>query len=306
MSARHRPLGRRLVAFTLVELLVVIGIIAVLISVLLPTLGVVRESARRVKCASNLRQYALAAVITANNNKGTFRLSHRDILEKDRDVNSYPKLVSPTTISPSGNPLESYLTTEDHIAFISGELGARMKRESGIDVATLLCPNRAGETSESWVRDTRVTQTDGSVTGRIRNGYYFFPGRWAGTFHYTTANLQPGEDPAGRRLHFAAKSNEGARWLVASDYIEKGTASGLVTGTQTSSSHGRHGFVASPVGTTPEPKEIGSQGGNFAYLDGSVQWKQQAELVPYFVNAKGTDAVAPGSGTIVGYFPFIQ
>ncbi len=86
-------MGRRLAvgrgAFTLVELLVVIGIIALLIGILLPSLSAARQQAMQVACMSNMRQIVIGWSMYADAHKGAI-VPARPPKRSPDELNVYP------------------------------------------------------------------------------------------------------------------------------------------------------------------------------------------------------------------------
>jgi len=89
-------MSRRRRAFTLVELLVVIGIMAVLIAMLLPALNRAREQSRRIRCLSNMRQLTIAWSMYANDSKGRICGANTPVIGTD------PKEFNWVTVDTNG------------------------------------------------------------------------------------------------------------------------------------------------------------------------------------------------------------
>jgi prepilin-type N-terminal cleavage/methylation domain-containing protein/prepilin-type processing-associated H-X9-DG protein len=111
---RVRP--SRADAFSLIELLVVIGIIAILIGLLIPTLHRARYASRRTACLSNLRQIGVAIHMYANDNNGSIPFGP-DALPSST-TNFYPVAGTVTSLISlqTGAPVGLGLMLERHLA----------------------------------------------------------------------------------------------------------------------------------------------------------------------------------------------
>lgn len=97
------PSDARQRCFTLIELLVVVALIALLMSILLPSFGAARERARRIKCASNLRQISHGwTMYVDHENRGHFpkyRLNIQWFYGGKNDTAEFPQVLNPRPVN---------------------------------------------------------------------------------------------------------------------------------------------------------------------------------------------------------------
>lgn len=127
---RHRIGKNKAKGFTLVELLVVMGIISVLMGMLLPALSRAMIAARKVQCMSNMRQVFNAIEMYANANKGWLFPMGPD------EYNGYLKQNVPSTL---GYPPRDHTVPPDGIADVW-----TMIMFGRFDPAEMFCPQDMG------------------------------------------------------------------------------------------------------------------------------------------------------------------
>lgn len=231
--------------FTLVELLTVVGIIAVLLALLLPALNRAREQARRTACACNVRQLCAIQIMYANDNHGYYL----DVSNVDGTFNH-----SATTSTLS----------EDNSAYKLCP-GAYQLLKSTYQVTDdiLFCPS-----NYEW----RIPSNYPDAQGFYVIGYFFFAGQLplcgtpaqVGGYNYSV----PDEPPSTTQHVFARKIWQDCFYpYLVVDLTRSDTGGNLSGG---SGSNHIHGGVVSN-GYMP----AGTGGTNAGFLDGHVEWRPQ-------------------------------
>ena len=153
MSASHSCRFRR--AFTLVELLVVVGIIAILIAMLLPALHSARLAAQNTQCQSNLRQQALAIITYSTDYRGMLPPSYRG--GPTYEAVAYPTLLerhylptaSTAPVTNFWNAAESYTVRRCNVLECPAARSDTISLTNGTWVNNI--PTRTGGTISGWV-----------------------------------------------------------------------------------------------------------------------------------------------------------
>jgi prepilin-type processing-associated H-X9-DG protein/prepilin-type N-terminal cleavage/methylation domain-containing protein len=245
-------------AFTLVELLVVIGIIALLISVLLPALNRARKAANAVTCASNLRQMGLASTMYIN------------------EYRYYPGHLGKNANS-------------DVFAVWPTRLRKYMKNSQGV----FKCPSQ--DASFEW--PPNQTTPPVATIAETGYGYNVGESLliWSATgprFSYGYNDWGAGQIPGGQiqmdgspTPYSKQRGLGGDLWTAGGKELKasrvRRAAEMIEIGDNTPD--GSYDFNIDPCNYKEAPGAIHNGGANILWCDGHVTWKLQKELVLYIL-----------------------
>lgn len=187
--------SKRLRGFTLVELLVVIGIIAVLVGILLPTLSKAREAANRAACGSNLRQVGTLLVMYANTYKGKVPLGQYGTngTSATRQNNYFLTIDAPTTADPDTVP--PALANGPGVRFVGLGLLYKARLLTGEVGKVFYCPSFVGDPNHDY---NGTNNKWPPVYGACRASYSTRFGDYNGTFGGSADIVWTvNDDPAG-------------------------------------------------------------------------------------------------------------
>ncbi len=233
--------------FTLVELLVVVGIIATLIAMLLPALNKARDQARRVQCAAYLRGIGESVLMYAGENKG-----------------SIPNVLSPTTITYSGMQVDPAFGDQWPNNITLGTRDALVSY--GAPEQVMYCPaNLDVDQSGYWDFTNPGNGSRYSVIGYFMLFYRAEEIPWPGAPPVIVHPLPNTDDLYDHYIQKITDGNPtdttlGGDWTVHYDAEWSPEAGGYFSGTDHLLSTGL------------------PAGGNILFLDGHVQWRNFGDM----------------------------